>query len=1108
MKLPFNLLRSMLPKNLCYRSIQMIVLIIPALLCMTCVSVNATKAGSFNRPQNLPKKDVEVKRFWGVPDTTATIGKLFNYSIPEDAFTGQVDQYKVLEAGESTLPKWLKFDQTEHTFLGVPTSNDQGQYYISVKAFGPPDINGHPSVGKDIFSIEVVPELPHFSSAHLGTEFFHCPKGESITVASVFVDSTFNDLTSTQRVDVISKLASLAGILGDFIKISPLTKEWKVFDESALLAGPGTVKSRQKAGVAFQWQVGCFGLISPSHKSKISDLEWLAANGSLGTLLGYSVIGWNVVSQQPLVVHRERREVNLRGTPVPEAPLPTKWPTFSEIDGPDEPSEETEIPESRVIPTMASPSFMLPSHRHRHHHGEDFGEAGQRNYRGGGQVSPSPTYYYHHLPTTKLYSPMMTPVFQPERPTVYFSPSVIEELQPSRSQLEEMTPVDTLLSSPVMSDTESSLPTERIVLSSVAESSFIQPTKTYIPEKPTKKPIIPINYKPTVQNHIKKLQLYTGQVWSWEVPEDTFSDYEDGSTRNLKLIFMTVKRMAVSPSLWIQFDPERQKLYALPFAQNIGKYDFILEAMDSHGMSTFDQFQIQVLEDPSQLGLHHEFIMTLKYEKWRYLINIDWEIEVVKKLAKVFGDEDTTHISVQSVTQEPPSLSWTNFSLPNYPCPQEAIGILMRKLVANDRDRPSKLLRKTMKPEFNIQKIDVNFHGICDVSPSPTDTNFSPRLQNPVDTVKIKVGEILQFTIPENTFYDIEDGNTINLQLLLLTSDNKELAQSSWIQFNSDSQVIFGLPFEENIGSHEYQLIAIDGEGKEVSDVFVVTVESPPHMENSVEFSVHIDTDFGEINQDMSKKILVAHKLASVFGDPNPQYLQILSITNGSVVYTWTNNTLPSEHCPEDTISELINHMLVLNKTVSERFIQKMGPEFKIDQVNVDPQGACIGVFTPISAKPEQPLEEPAVPDDDIYITTVIPAVVIVIMLIIAVMVACFLYRRRRKGKMKMEDSSSFMNKGVPIIFADELDEKPKPAKSPSIMKEEKPPLSSPENGKTAEEAAQHIPLLPKNSEPSPDSSSSPLYHPPPPFTTNRDSKNTRPKTAPTYRQPPPYVPP
>lgn len=36
-----------------------------------------------------------IQRLWGIPDTVASVGKLFHVTIPEDAFSGDVDHYEV-----------------------------------------------------------------------------------------------------------------------------------------------------------------------------------------------------------------------------------------------------------------------------------------------------------------------------------------------------------------------------------------------------------------------------------------------------------------------------------------------------------------------------------------------------------------------------------------------------------------------------------------------------------------------------------------------------------------------------------------------------------------------------------------------------------------------------------------------------------------------------------------------------------------------------------------------------------------------------------------------------------------------------------------------------
>ena len=73
------------------------------------------------------------------------------------------------------------------------------------------------------------------------------------------------------------------------------------------------------------------------------------------------------------------------------------------------------------------------------------------------------------------------------------------------------------------------------------------------------------------------------------------------------------------------------------------------------------------------------------------------------------------------------------------------------------------------------------------------------------------------------------------------------------------------------------------------------------------------------------------------------------------------------------------------------------------------------------SADEARPADKPE--DDELFMATVLPVLVIAALLIIAVLIACLLYRKRRQSKLA-DDAHTFVGKGVPVIFADELDDK------------------------------------------------------------------------------------
>ena len=222
---------------------------------------------------------------------------------------------------------------------------------------------------------------------------------------------------------------------------------------------------------------------------------------------------------------------------------------------------------------------------------------------------------------------------------------------------------------------------------------------------------------------------------------------------------------------------------------------------------------------------------------------------------------------------------------------------------------------------------------------------------------------------------------------------------------------------------------------------------------------------------------------------------------------------LATVYCAHEEVSRLRSVLVKSDndrRSVTDKVLDIMGPEFAVLQITVIPMGICLGELTNVH-QPDNYV--PPVDDstavgafhDDYLITFVLPAIIIAAMLILAGIIACVLYRRRRSGKMSVseqdDERQSFRSKGIPVIFQDELDEKPDPGnKSPVILKEEKPPLPPPEYQK-AEDGAD-VPMLPKENSEEP-------YQPPPPFATNRETnRQNRPKPTPTYRKPPPYVPP
>uniref|UniRef100_V5H8L8 Dystroglycan 1 n=2 Tax=Ixodes ricinus TaxID=34613 RepID=V5H8L8_IXORI len=1014
-----------------------------------------------------------VTRQFGLPDCTVAAGHLFNYTIPKDSFTGGKHRFEVAEAGERQLPRWMQFESP--ILSGVPLAADIGQHYISVKAIAEnPD--DEVAEARDVFSVDVVehqssrsnPELPAAS----------CPAGNPVAMATVTVDADANDLRPHERARLLTGLAHFLEVPVAEASMAPMAPDEPAYDNSALMAGAGDSPSRLTAGLRLRWRVGCSSDVEPHHAAALKRLEASAEDGSLARLLGHPVVGWHVSSVQPTVRRARAHSHYIGGTPLVPAPLPTVVATETgNIVG----ERPMATPETRIVPTMASPVFDGPTvhHPHRHHHGEDHHAR---------HIAASPTLSSVVLPTAAL---GMTPVLPPLRPTqTSFVDGAFGEVTPTFGpELVQPTSVG-----PEVSATPA-LPTPET------------------PRKPAGG-----NTKPTLNKRLPKLKATAGNVWTFQIPADAFHDREQGDTRELKLMFLTSAGTAIEPRSWIQFDAEKQTLSALPLDEHIGKYQFRLEAMDNEGETVHDLMDINVWQHSSARAVHHKFRVTLKPKNWEYANSIDWQIKTVQRLARFFGDPDTSQVTVQNVSSEPVSLTWTNDSLPKHPCPREQLMALYDQM-ADASGSPLAAFKKALG-NLKVQKVSVEFLGVCPPASSapPPLHNKAPTKRNSIGQINATVGEILRYIIPDDTFYDFEDGTTRYLTLSFLSMDGLRLPESSWVQFNPRTQELYGLPFDGDVRRHEFQLVAQDSFGMSVEDVFVVLVQPRAQKKWAVEFSLHLDEDFEAFSRNISRKVLVAWKLARLYGDPDPRYVTVNTISAGSVVYAWTNNTLPYEPCPTETIRQLMSRLVHDNRTLTQRLVDEMKPEFRILKADTMPLGLCMdkglpstsvlhtAAPPPAAATPEVGDASDVPPaDDDIYITTIIPAVVIAVMLLLAALVACMLYRKKRKGKLSMQDSSTFINKGIPIIFADELEDKPDPAKPPVIMKEERPPLPPPEYPRGGSSSRGSTPQTGRRL---PRDDAAPYQHPTPPFVSGRPDRQTRPKAAPTYRQPPPYVPP
>lgn len=282
--------------------------------------------------------------------------------------------------------------------------------------------------------------------------------------------------------------------------------------------------------------------------------------------------------------------------------------------------------------------------------------------------------------------------------------------------------------------------------------------------------------------------------------------------------------------------------------------------------------------------------------------------------------------------------------------------------------------------------------------------------------------------------------------------DRRPLPKDHWLQFDMKNQEFYGVPLTSDIGRSEYQLVCEDRGGLTANDGLVVVVNPSPKINYNVEFSITLEIPYEMFINNANHKRKFVEKLQEIFKDRETTNIHINSIIEGSTIVNWNNKSLPTDRCPNSEIKRLRRILINDDESLPDRIYNIFDNELQVKSISLTPIGICQGettiIHTPNNNYPDE--SAPAESSDEYLITFVVPAVIIASMLILAGVVACVLYRRRRSGKMNVEDErQSFRNKGIPVIFQDEIDEKPESGtKAPVILKEEKPPLAPPEYSK------------------------------------------------------------
>ena len=152
--------------------------------------------------------------------------------------------------------------------------------------------------------------------------------------------------------------------------------------------------------------------------------------------------------------------------------------------------------------------------------------------------------------------------------------------------------------------------------------------------------------------------------------------------------------------------------------------------------------------------------------------------------------------------------------VPGYEYP-DADGIIdYRNSTTNTYDETGSLLS-------TVEESDWDADGIIDSRAETLyEFNYAPTVSNPIPDVTATEDSFFDFQIPADTFTDVDVGDTLTYSATL--ADGSPLP--NWLSFESENLTFSGTPTNEDVGNFSIAVMADDGNGGTVSDIFDLTI--------------------------------------------------------------------------------------------------------------------------------------------------------------------------------------------------------------------------------------------------------------------------------------------
>ncbi|MFN6482591.1 putative Ig domain-containing protein, partial [Nostoc sp. DedQUE02] len=300
------------------------------------------------------------------------------------------------------------------------------------------------------------------------------------------------------------------------------------------------------------------------------------------------------------------------------------------------------------------------------------------------------------------------------------------------------------------------------------------------------------NDPPELVNEIANQEAIEDTVFNFTISANTFIDVDAGDSLTYSA---SLENGDPLPS-WLSFDAATKTFNGTPLNANVGSLNIKVTARDIFGVEVNDDFALTV-KNVNDAPEAVQAIANLKG-----VINTQFNFTIPEN---TFIDVDAGDILTYTAALEngDPLPSWLTFN----------------PVTHNFSGTPT--LENLGDQNIKVTVNDISGDEVSDVFRlTIAKVNSPPIVDQEIADQKTRAKTIFNFTIPENTFSDVDLEDTLTYTATLDNGD----PLPSWLTFNPYELTFNGIPTVDNVGSLNIQVTATDPAGAGVSDDFALTV--------------------------------------------------------------------------------------------------------------------------------------------------------------------------------------------------------------------------------------------------------------------------------------------